>query len=798
MQKITFFREVVLLLILFLFTSQVNAQISNYISDVKIGPAKDKQPLTISADLISPEGISSINIAIRSFGQNEFQYFEMLIAGTSASSTIPAEFIQPPFIEYYLMISLKDGSTQTYPLSIEEGVSPLQITVEGISAKDNEILVLTPSDGAIMSSEELLITVSFIKAPDKVDVASTKVYLNNQDITHYALLTEDLIIITGDNIENLPTGAGLLNIEIFENDGSKYHTITRNFQIVTPAVAAAIASKWSHQGTLRAEARNENYNSRANDYLNFSADVKASYEDWNMNGYLYVTSEEKNNLQPYNRFSAAIQNGDWLDLRLGDSYPRFPNLIMDGKRIRGVSGSLNLGTFNIQSAFGETDRKIEGSLLEVYSRDNAPLRSDVIAINEFKYSGPFGRVNLGTFKRQIFALRPSFGSGRNFQWGLTYLHAKDDPGSIEFGARPMENIVLGTDMSFSLDDKNIQFTSQAAFSLFNKDISGGSLTDTQIDSIFGSGLYSDVDPSDVKNLKNILGKFITVNEFIGPLNPQEFASLAAEAAVTFNYFNNTLRASYIYRGNDYLSLGQSFIRTDVKGINIVDRIRLLDNKLFVSLGYEMLEDNLQQTKIATTKYQTLSASVSIFPRINFPNITLGYNKYDNNNSINVNDPVNGRFTVDDITDRFLVQLSYDVFLYVRHSTSFSFSTQKREDNSFAKADATFNSGTFSVNSFWTPQLSSTFQMIYSSSEIAAQPFDYFTLYAAARYRMLENKLLLSASISPSFGDFERQVLEFLADYNLIANLNLGFQARIFRFPGKFTNSIIGLTSRFTF
>lgn len=611
--KITIYRELVIVIVLFILNSQVNAQISNYISDVKIGSAKDKQPLVIGADLISPDAISSINIAVRSFGQNEFRFFEMLIAGTSASVTLSAELIQPPFIEYYLMISLKDGSSQTYPLGIEEGVSPLQIAVEGISVKDNEILVLTPSDGEIMTLEELLITVSFIRAPDKIDVSKTKIFLNNRDITGYALFTEDLIIITGENIEGLTTGIGLLKIEIYENDGTRYHSITKNFNIVTPAVATAIASRWSYRGALRAEARNESFNQKANDYINLSADVNASYEDWKMNGYLYITSEEKSNLQPYNRFLANIQNSDWLDLKVGDSYPRFSNLIMDGKRVRGISGALNFGTFNVQAAFGETDRKIEGTLLQTFSRETAPLSSDVIAINESKYGSPFGRVYLGTYKRQIFAIRPSFGSGKNFQWGLTYLHAKDDDGSIELGARPQENAIFGTDLVFSLDDKNIQFTSQAAFSLFNKDISGGTLTDAQIDSIFGSGLYSDVDPSDIKNIKNILGKIITVNQFIGPLNPQEFASLAAEAAVSFNYFNNTLRTSYIYRGNDYFSFGQTFLRTDVKGINIVDRIRLLDNKLFVSLGYEMLEDNLQETKIATTKYQTLSASVSIFP-----------------------------------------------------------------------------------------------------------------------------------------------------------------------------------------
>ena len=214
---------------------------------------------------------------------------------------------------------------------------------------------------------------------------------------------------------------------------------------------------------------------------------------------------------------------------------------------------------------------------------------------------------------------------------------------------------------------------------------------------------------------------------------------------------------------------------------------MADNKVFVSVGFENLQDNLQNTKVATTKYKTYSASISVFPRTDFPNITLGYNRYDNNNGLSISDPVNGKYSINDITNRFLINASYDVVAMVRHSTSLSFSTQSREDNSLANIDAKFNSGTFT----------STFQLIYSSSEIGTVPYDYFTIVAGAKYRMLEDKLMLSATVSPSFGDFKRQSFEFLADYNVLANFYLTFQARVFAFPG-ITNSIIGLTTRYNF
>lgn len=789
----------VLWLILIFSVSHLYAQASSYISSVFIGDAKEKQPVTISATLISPENISEINLFFKKFGENEYRNIEMLVVGNTASATINAEYVIPPYLDYYLLITLKNGSNQSYPLGIEQGNTPLQIAIAGVSDKDKEIIILSPADGEILSQENLLISISFFKAPDNIDVKRTKVFLNNEDVSNLALVTNELIVISGESFEKaLSTGSRLLKVEIYDRDGNLYHTISRSFQVVTAAMAEEIVSRWKSAGNLRAESRNETFNNVSTWYNNLSTDFNATYEKWQINGYVYLTSEEKKNLQPYNRYSAQLKSGDWLELRVGDTYPRFPSLIMDGKRIRGFSGQLNLGFINVAAAIGESDRKIEGVLLQTYSKDQVPLGSDIIPVNAIKYGNPFAKVKLGTYQRDLFALRPSFGSGENFQLGFTYLHSKDNTGSIEFGARPQENVVLGSDIKIALDDQNFLFTSQVAFSMFNKDISSGNLTDAQIDSIFGpNGLY-DIDPDQVKTIRDILGKFITVNQYIGPLNPQEFASVAGEAALNLNYLNNSLRASYIYRGNDYLSFGQSFIRTDVKGFNIVDRIRMFDNKVFLSVGYESLEDNLQATKPATTKYNTLSASVSIFPRADFPNITIGYNKSENKNGLKVTDPVNQNLVVDDITNRIILQLSYDFTAIVRHNSAFSFTTQNREDNSLSNIDAKYNAIGFTVNSYWNSNLTSLFQILYSSSEIKNAPFDYFTLTLGGRYRLFENKLQLSATLSPSFGDFKRQAFEFLADYNIIANLNLGLQARLFRVPGKDTNSIIGLVTRLNF
>jgi hypothetical protein len=782
------------------------SQVSNIISSVRVGESKERTPLAINAELFTADNVTSISIAYRAFGETEYKKMEMLLAGYTASVTIPAQYVLPPFIEYYLIINLKAGSSQTYPLEIAQGGSPLQIPVSGMSQKDKEIIVLSPADGEMLSVEEMLISISFIKAPDAVDINKTKIFINDLDVTSMALLAGDLIVISGDNISGQITpGAKLLRVDIYDKEGKLYNTISKSFQAVSAQIALDVAGRWKYNGFVKGESRSESFNSASTWYNNISAEFYSTYKDWNINAQAYITSEEKSDLQPYNRYSATIQNGEWLDLRAGDVFPRFPNLIMDGKRVRGVSGALNFGGFNIQAAYGETDRAVEGTFQTdntgktlFYTASNVPLGTDVIKINQSKYGYPYASVNLGTFKRTLFALRPSFGSGENFQLGFSYLHSKDDTGTIELGARPQENVVLGSDLTIALDNQNILLTSQVALDVLNKDISTGDLSDAQIDSVFGKNSNYNIDPNTVKDWKGLISKFITVNQYLGPWNPQEFSSLAAEAALQLNYFHNTFKASYIYRGNEFQSFGLSFLRTDVRGLNLVDRFGLLDNKLFVSMGYENLQDNLQSTKIATTKYQTLSFSVSIFPRTNFPNITLGFNRYDNNNGLNLADSVKNKsavYAVDDITNRFLMQMSYDFDWFIKHNASLSFTTSTRTDNSLAHLDSKFNTGALTLNSYWNQKLSSLFALIYSSSSIKGVPFDYATLTFGGRYKLLEDKLTLSANISPSFGDYKRQAFEIFADYNVLANLNLIFQFRVFSIAGESTNSIVGLVTR---
>lgn len=773
-KKVTFF---VALFLLGLIPSTF-AQISSVVSEVKIGVAKENETLTIEARFQPSSSVTKAVIGYRSFGQNEFTYSDMIVQGSSAFFTIPAAEVLPPNIEYFMKFSMTTGAEETYPEEFLKSSTPIQIQVQGVSGKDKEVLVMSPEKGEKILPEEFFISISLLRASDIVNKSATKIYLDNKDITNLALFADDIIIISPENFQiQLKDGLHSLSVELYDTTNTLYHSVSSQFVILNPSYALLGQSAINYAGDVRLESRNENIQTVGTWYNNLNVNLQADYKGFNLLSNVYVTSEEKKYLQPNNRYMVSLST-DYAAVTVGDHYPKYPSLVLNGKRVRGFSGEVNLGFFNIQTSFGEISRDVEGTFIQY--KDT--LGGNIIAVDSIKHNGnKYAEVEPGTFKRSLLAIRPSFGRGENFQFGLTFLHVKDETGSIEYGTAPKENLVLGTDLMFGFDNQNILFTTQAAFSLLNNDISQGSLTDSQIVSIFGPDGLININPEDVKKLRDQVSGLFTVNQYVTPLNPQKLPSLAAEAALSFNYFDNYLKGSYVYRGDQYSSFGQSYVRTDVAGINILDRLRLFENKFFVSVGFENLQDNLQKTKIATTTFQTLNSSISFYPRTNLPSIIVGYTRLNNTNGLSpIKNPADSTAylsAIDDITNRISTQLSYNFEWHYRHSVSLSFVNSTRDDKSYANYDIENSSVTVSSGTRWFDNLSSSLNISMNNSKVDTTSFSYVSLSLGTNYSMLQEKLLLSGSLSPSFGDYKRTSFDASALYYLMPNLTLQLQFR---------------------
>jgi hypothetical protein len=264
-----------------------------------------------------------------------------------------------------------------------------------------------------------------------------------------------------------------------------------------------------------------------------------------------------------------------------------------------------------------------------------------------------------------------------------------------------------------------------------------------------------------------------------------------------------------------------------------------------SLSYETKWNNLQHdnSKPVTT-FNTFNGSVTMFPGLQLPTFTLGYGFITRKNPIDLstfystNKPVlmdrdtlnnlayqldttrfavinssNGINTADEITHRFFIATNYDFTLGMRHSATATLSLANKKDNTFYKRDQDNISVSTSLTTTYKIPLQTTLSIIVSHNATYAstqdstkayfsntqqQTFNYQTISFGARYRLLQDRLNLLATVAPSFGDFKRFLIQAGADFQIKENHFLTGQLDFIQNPDNKNDVLASLVYRFMF
>ena len=791
--------------LLLLLSTSLRAQVSTQVLSVTPSEAAGNVPLTVRVELRQGAIIDHVYFLYRPLGESNYKRLEMDLVGTTASVILPPKDVVAPFLDYYLVVVGRSGTLETYPLG--ESTDPLttppaktmQITVRPEATPSGPVVFLSPEPFEPVAPEDVLVSISLLRAPSEIAKTATQIFLDGVDVTSSAVFSGDIIVYNPANFSlQLGPGEHKVLVRLFDASGTLQHTASETFAVAAmQTVMGSTDRRLPYGVSVQLESRREMVSDEATWYNRGGLQLNAHTGDWRFRSNLFVTSEEKSYRQPQNRYFAGVESS-WLTLGYGDSYPSFPSLILMGKRLRGLNSSLRVGYFNIDLALGSTLRGVEGNLIALINASDLPAEQqrDPTSPYDRVDSTHWGKFSYGTFARELFAIRPSLGTGEDFQWGVTWLKSKDDVGSIRYGSRPQENAVIGSDLLIRFDDGKIELTGQIAFSAFNSDISSGEFTDAYIDSTYGK------DAKTVKDVRNVIGKYITVNDNLRPLSVASLATLAYEVATTFDYFNNNVKFSYLSRGTDYNSFGQTFLRKDIRGFNISDRLRLVENQVYVLIGLERLQDNLANTKVATTTFSNFNIAVSYYPRIRFPRFTVGFARYANHNGLSLTGP-NAGLLIDDATNRYFVQTSYDFFLGARHTASVNVSTSTRDDLSLAQYDVSNTTVLLSMSSRYRIPLETTAEVTFNHSRLpggsqtaGSYQFDYTTLSLNGRYSLLGSKLALLAGINPTFGDVKRTALSFGSEWYALPSMSLVLQFSSLHVEGSSTDAIWGLRYRY--
>jgi hypothetical protein len=294
-----------------------------------------------------------------------------------------------------------------------------------------------------------------------------------------------------------------------------------------------------------------------------------------------------------------------------------------------------------------------------------------------------------------------------------------------------------------------------------------------------------------------------VNDNLRPLSFKEFSTLAYEFSLGLNYVKNALKATYVYRGSDYMSFGQTFLRTDIQGITLSDRIGLAENQILLSLGYEHLNDNTSNFKFATTTFENYSAALSYYPRIDAPTITVGFSRFASDNDLSPSGS-DSLLSVNEEDYRFYIQCAYTADLGAKHTGSLNLSTSDRNDNSPRRFDVTNTTVDMRISTRYAIPLETGVALTLSLNTLpgltpgTTQESDYTTLLFSGRYRAIDERLTVEARLSPTFGDFERKVWEAMSSFAILSNMTLQMRFVYFDNSGNVNDSIWGLSYRFKF
>lgn len=234
-------------------------------------------------------------------------------------------------------------------------------------------------------------------------------------------------------------------------------------------------------------------------------------------------------------------------------------------------------------------------------------------------------------------------------------------------------------------------------------------------------------------------------------------------------------------------------------------MRLFDNRVFATLGYERLQDNTDSTKVATTTFSNYNVALSYVAGPDLPSITVGFARYVSDNGLPVSglDSTKTMSAVNDVTNRFYVQSAYDFTLGARHTASLSMASSDRNDATLRRLDVRNLTFSLALNSRFDIPLQTGIDISANFNKLPSGAFrgtmhrlDYTSVGLQARYEVVKDAVSLLGAFSPTFGDFSRNVATVEADWYVMRAMSLVLQFSYFGNEAMPNDSYLSLRYRY--
>lgn len=788
--------------------------------------------LTFSITGINPQEVQQARLFYRYSGEFSYSQQEVYYENGTFSVLFTPDNASANALEYYFEVSLFSDDALYYPANLpsQNPVEVEIITDESVDKypklKQVDYTILSPRPGSGVAQNDAVIALALFYDESALPSGAFKLFVDNEDVTEKADIDDYYVSYIPENLSAGPHNISLLYIteeQTFEVTKWSFSTVSQDgspFQSFAPSRVPEIQAELT--------ARNQVISGNVNNAYTGRTYISGAYGDfrYSVNGFL--TSQESRRLQPQNRYGVRMNYGKWWELEAGHIYPRISPLTIAGRRVHGIQTSAHLlnEKINVQFLYGELQRKITNQY-DSLTVQNVVNQADSVVDKNYILS--YQDDGKGVFQRKITGVRLGFGNKEKFQWGFHALKIQDDTTSlfnvrnyrdvlernslaksnltntdkdsllanpnrldVRTGAvRPRGNAVAGTTLNFGMADDKVRFESEVAISALNNDIYEGPLTVERADDM---GFDINKKASD---LLERLSWLIIVNENMntlpfriregndGNFNGKGFlptSTLAGTGQLYMRGISNNFSVQYRWIGPNYNSLANSTVRKDVAGFTIVDRLNLLSNRIYVTLSFENLNDNVTEVRQATTITNSYRTHVSWYP-INrkLPRVSAGFRFRTRNNGINRQNyllPDNltsaavrniyqerrqtpsGQdtlmtFTTANPRNNYSVNINASIsqqfrLFNARNDVSLSFTNLKTTDKVFAYGDVISTAATLGLNSRFSDAPLETgvgFTLNATESGDGMNKVNIVGGYADGKIRLMENKLLVNGKIA---------------------------------------------------
>jgi hypothetical protein len=774
--------------------------------------------------------VQQANLYYRYDGRFSYQQQEVQFQNGAFATLLNVRDGNVSSVQYYFEVTLNSGEILNYPNN-SPSQNPVEVeVVEQLDEQKDKIegvdyTILSPRPGTGLTNDDVVIAIALFYDESTLQSGEFKLLIDGIDVSAEADISDYYISYVP---EGLKKGAHTISLD-YKTQEKTFAVTEWDFAVVMPGQASfqGFGSSRAPEGRTELTARNQVIAGDINNAYTGRTYISGAYGDfrYSVNGYL--TSQESPRLQPQNRYGVDLAYGEWWEFEAGHVYPMMSQFTISGRRVRGLNTSFHLlnDNINLQFIYGELDRSINNQYDSLIVDEVTIGAADSVIDQNFLLTYQNG--GRGTFQRKVTGGRIGFGNPEKFQIGIQALKIQDDTTSIfnvrdygdlvgssaiyssnlgQYGdtllanpdrlnvrggnIKPRGNLVAGADIKMGFHKNRIRLESETMISALNNNIYDGPLTTERADD-----LGFDVDENTADLLEQ-LSWFIIINENMNTLpfrvaedDNGDFTGepffptgiLATNSELSFRYPTNNFRMQYRWIGPGFNSLANSTIRKDVEGFTFTDRLNLLSNRLYLTLGFENLSDNVTGTRDATTNTNTFRTNVSWYPiDRSLPRVSasMRYRTRDNgikrqnfllpDNLVNAavrnirqeQRTINGQDTLVTLTtatprSNYTVNISTSItqqftLMDMRNDVSVSYTNLKTTDEVFAYGDISSSALSLSLSSrFNNKPIETRFGVTYNNTESGSglNKIDIFGLYAGGDISMLENKLNLNGRLA---------------------------------------------------